>query len=170
MRDKLNVQREVCFKVPICFIIGDVEGHDLLCGRYSSHQTKRLCRECDCPMEDSDNGFIECTYTMAKCIKELRDSNNLPLLQEIGYHSTIPQTNACTDSQARTYPHTDTRTDTRTDTLTIPQTNTCTDSKARTYPRTDTRTDTKTHTRTNARTDSQTHTLTDYRPDTICCK
>jgi hypothetical protein len=38
-------------------------------------------------MEDSDNGFIECTYTMAKCIKELRDSNNLPLLQEIGYHS-----------------------------------------------------------------------------------
>jgi hypothetical protein len=33
VRDKFNVPRQVVFKVPICFIIGDVEGHDLLCGR-----------------------------------------------------------------------------------------------------------------------------------------
>jgi hypothetical protein len=31
---------ELCFQVPICFVIGDVEGHDLLCGRYSNHQQK----------------------------------------------------------------------------------------------------------------------------------
>jgi hypothetical protein len=79
--------KELCFKVPICFVIGDVEGHDLLCGRYSSHQTKRLGRECDCPMDDADNGFIDCNYTKAKHIKELRESNNLAQLQEIGYHS-----------------------------------------------------------------------------------
>jgi hypothetical protein len=42
VRDKFNVPRQVVFKVPICFIIGDVEGHDLLCGRYSSHQMKQL--------------------------------------------------------------------------------------------------------------------------------
>jgi hypothetical protein len=86
VRDKFNIPRAVCFKVPICFIIGDVEGHDLLCGRYSSHQTKRLGRECDCLMEDSDNGFIECNYTAANYIKELRDSNNFTLLHELGYH------------------------------------------------------------------------------------
>jgi hypothetical protein len=86
MRDKFNVPRVLFFKVPICFIIGDVEGHDLLCGRYSSHQTKRLCRECDCPMEDADNGFVECIYTKAKDIKDFRESNNVTLLQEIGYH------------------------------------------------------------------------------------
>ena len=43
------------FKVPLCYVIGDVEGHDDLCVRYCSHQTKRLNRECDCLLESSDN-------------------------------------------------------------------------------------------------------------------
>jgi hypothetical protein len=30
MRDKFNITRELCFKVPICFVIGDVEGHNVL--------------------------------------------------------------------------------------------------------------------------------------------
>jgi hypothetical protein len=29
MRDKFNITRELCFEVPICFVIGDVEGHDV---------------------------------------------------------------------------------------------------------------------------------------------
>jgi hypothetical protein len=32
----------LCFKVPVCYVIGDVEGHNEICTRYGSHQTSRL--------------------------------------------------------------------------------------------------------------------------------
>ena len=35
-------QFQLCFKVPVCYVIGDVEGHDELCTRYGSHQSYRL--------------------------------------------------------------------------------------------------------------------------------
>jgi hypothetical protein len=40
------------FKLPLCFIIGDVEGQDVLCGGYQSHSTSRLSRECNCPTNE----------------------------------------------------------------------------------------------------------------------
>jgi hypothetical protein len=30
------------FKVPLCFIVGDVKGHDMLCGHYQSHHMEFL--------------------------------------------------------------------------------------------------------------------------------
>ena len=33
----LSSQITLTFKVPIAFIVGDVEGHDKLCGRYKVH-------------------------------------------------------------------------------------------------------------------------------------
>ena len=33
----------LCFKVPVCYVIGDIEGHDELCTRYGSHSTYHLC-------------------------------------------------------------------------------------------------------------------------------
>ena len=46
------------FKVPVCFVIGDVEGHDELCTHYGSHQTSGLSHECDCPTHSADNHAI----------------------------------------------------------------------------------------------------------------
>jgi hypothetical protein len=40
--DAHGVDREFCFKVPLAFVIGDVEGHDVLCGRYSNHSCSML--------------------------------------------------------------------------------------------------------------------------------
>jgi hypothetical protein len=47
-----------------------------------SHQIKWLGSECDCPMEDSDNGLIDsCNYAKAKKSKDFCESNNVFHLQ-----------------------------------------------------------------------------------------
>lgn len=53
---------ELCFKVPLAFVIGDVEGHDVLCARYHTHNTTMLSRECNCSMADADNHQVQCEY------------------------------------------------------------------------------------------------------------
>jgi hypothetical protein len=56
---------ELCFKVPLCFIIGDVEGHNELCARYGSHQSHRLCRKCgDCLTASSDNPLHQVKFPL----------------------------------------------------------------------------------------------------------
>jgi hypothetical protein len=75
------------FKVPLCFVIGDVEGHDVLCGRYQSHHTKRLSRECDCPTDQVSNSKFECTFTSVDDVARLRASpNKKESLQSASYH------------------------------------------------------------------------------------
>jgi hypothetical protein len=76
----------LCFKVPLCLSIGDVEGQDLQVGRYASHQTTVLNRECDVTMENADNGDVICNYTVAKDIQALRENNDRAALSAIGYH------------------------------------------------------------------------------------
>jgi hypothetical protein len=49
--------------VPLCFIVGDVEGQDVLCGHYHSHHTNHLQQECDCPTDQALNSKFECTFT-----------------------------------------------------------------------------------------------------------
>ena len=51
----------VLFKIPVAYIIGDCEGNDRLCGRYKSHNTKYLCRDCDCLSVAGDNPDTTCT-------------------------------------------------------------------------------------------------------------
>jgi len=81
--------REVllCFKVPLCYVIGDVEGHDDLCARYGSHQTSRLNRECDCPTESADNPDVKCTYVKASLLTELRRKNDNETLKSFAFHN-----------------------------------------------------------------------------------
>ena len=58
-----NDGREIllCFKVPLCYMIGDVEGHDL-CTHYGNHaNTKCLCWECDCLTDDADDWMLFAT-------------------------------------------------------------------------------------------------------------
>jgi hypothetical protein len=57
--DADGAETDFCFKVPLAFVIGDVEGHDVLCARYHTHNTKMLSRECNCSMEDADNHQVE---------------------------------------------------------------------------------------------------------------
>ena len=48
--------RTVYFKIPVLFIIGDTEGHDKICGRFTSRTNiKRLCRCCNIPFDETDN-------------------------------------------------------------------------------------------------------------------
>jgi hypothetical protein len=78
---------ELCFKVPLCFIIGDVEGHDELCARYGSHQSHRLCRECDCLTASSDNPDINCRYIKSSFLSELRRVNDIETLKSFSFHN-----------------------------------------------------------------------------------
>jgi hypothetical protein len=70
------VEEELCFKVPLAFVISDVEGHDVLCAHYHTHSTKKLSRECDCSMEDADNHEVECEYIRASDLRRLRESRD----------------------------------------------------------------------------------------------
>jgi hypothetical protein len=71
-----NVEEKYCFKVPLAFVIGDVEGHDVLCGCYHTHSTKTLSRECNCSMEDADNHDVECEYIRASRLRQLHQSGD----------------------------------------------------------------------------------------------
>ena len=53
-RGKL-LQARLHFK--ICFIIGDTEGHDRMCGHFTArtHNVKQLCRRCLCPNTHTDD-------------------------------------------------------------------------------------------------------------------
>ena len=56
---KLNFNNEIHesnLKIPVLYIIGDTEGLDKLCGRYTSRNNiQRSCRCCDCPFDETDN-------------------------------------------------------------------------------------------------------------------
>jgi hypothetical protein len=71
----------------VCYVIGDVEGHDELCARYGSHQTKRLNRECDCLMESSDDPYVRCKYLKASSLTALRNANKVDELQDMAFHN-----------------------------------------------------------------------------------
>ena len=84
----LSQQLTLTFKVPIAFIVGDVEGHDKLCGRYKVHHNiKQLCHEGDCLLEDADDPNVCCVQTRASDIATLVDLGDLDALKEISYHA-----------------------------------------------------------------------------------
>jgi hypothetical protein len=80
-------QSRLCFKVPLCYVIGDVEGHDDLCARYGSHMTYRLNRECDCLTDSADNPDVMCTYLKASFLTQLRQRNDNETLQSFSFHN-----------------------------------------------------------------------------------
>ena len=81
-------QITLAFKVPIAFIVGDVEGHDKLCGRYKVHHNiKQLCHKCDCLLEDVDDPNVCCIWTRASDIALLVNLWDLKALKEISYLS-----------------------------------------------------------------------------------
>jgi hypothetical protein len=85
--DADGVERVFTFKVPLAFVIGDVEGHDVLCGRFKTHNTHMLSRECNCTLDDADNHKVKCQYIRASDLKLLRDSDDVEALDRMCFHN-----------------------------------------------------------------------------------
>jgi hypothetical protein len=72
---------DVVMKVPILFVIGDTEGHDKLCGKYTNRVvSKHLCRYCDCPRDRTGRAHTTFQYIKASQIAKLvsqKDDNQL---------------------------------------------------------------------------------------------
>jgi hypothetical protein len=75
------------FKVLLAFVIGDIEGHDVLCAQYQMHSTKMLSRECNCSKEDVDNHKVQCEYIRALDLTWLQDSHNKSALKDLCFHN-----------------------------------------------------------------------------------
>jgi hypothetical protein len=62
-----NNTYDVNLKIPVLFIIGDTEGLDKICGRYTSRNNiQRTCRCCDCPFDETDNPKYKFKYNNHK--------------------------------------------------------------------------------------------------------
>ena len=72
----------------LCYIIGDCEGQDLLCGRYGNHtsRVKRISRQCDCPTDRADDHTYDCVYIKMRDIEALVKAGNEEALQDLSYH------------------------------------------------------------------------------------
>eukprot|EP00978_Attheya_sp_CCMP212_P016571 scaffold43586_cov39-Attheya_sp.AAC.1 len=64
---------KLLFKFAIAFVLGDCKGHDVLCGRYTSHKILMLCRDCNCSLSDDDDHTVECVMRKVADIKVLTD-------------------------------------------------------------------------------------------------
>jgi len=77
------------FVTPICALLGDVEGHDKHCGRFGSHSTPILCRECNCGLDHADNPHVHCSRTSAKVIADHVSDGDTEWLKDNGYHNVV---------------------------------------------------------------------------------
>jgi hypothetical protein len=72
-----NKYYDVNLKIPVLFLIGDTEGLDKICGRYTSRNNiQRPCRCCDCPFLELDNP--EFKYKLnnhSKIVKHVQTKN-----------------------------------------------------------------------------------------------
>ena len=56
-----NMTKKVVLKVPLAFIIGDIQGGDGICGRsaYYNSDARRICRMCDATPEAYNSKKLE---------------------------------------------------------------------------------------------------------------
>jgi len=82
-----GVSKFVRLKIPVMFVIGDTEGHDKLCGRYSCRaNSKSLCRYCNIPFHRTDDPFFGYRHTKVNLVKRLILKNEVKKLQEMSMH------------------------------------------------------------------------------------
>ena len=92
---KDSVKRTVYFKIPVLFIIGDTEGHDKICGRFTSRANiKRLCRCCNIPFDETDNPEFKFKLNKHKTIMDQVRHWDKDKLKKISMHKL---SNAWTD-------------------------------------------------------------------------
>jgi len=70
------------------FIIGDTEGHDRLCGHYTSRceGVSQLCRICECPLQDTNKSRVQYRYRTPRTINNLVEAQDLVGLQALSQH------------------------------------------------------------------------------------
>ena len=74
-------------KIPVLYIIGDTEGLDKLCGRYTSRNNiQRPCRCCDCPFDETDNPEYKCKFNNHKKMMKQVAKGTKDTLKEISQH------------------------------------------------------------------------------------
>jgi hypothetical protein len=74
-------------KIPVMFVIGDTEGHDKLCGRYSNRtKSQSLCRYCNIPFEKTDDPFFKFNYIKANKVKRLVLRKDKDALKAMSMH------------------------------------------------------------------------------------
>lgn len=63
--------KTVRLKFTVMFVIGDALGHDKLCDRFTSYNSKVkfLCRDCNCPTKSLSDLSFKCEYTNRSTIK-----------------------------------------------------------------------------------------------------
>ena len=61
------------------FIIGDTKGHDSICGRYASHNSRQCVRDCDVLKSQSDLTSHKCHY---RTVQEMMNMNSSDLKQQ----------------------------------------------------------------------------------------
>ena len=79
---------KVRFKFPIQFVVGDCKGHNLLCGRFGSHNnTNSLCRDCDVLLKKSDDPNVTCKRIKEDKIQHLINTNDTVKLKKLSFHN-----------------------------------------------------------------------------------
>lgn len=78
---------DVVFQSSTMLVIGDTDGHDMLCGRYKARATNiRVSRDCDCLTAAADNPNVTCTAVLQADIEKLINDKNEDSLQSISQH------------------------------------------------------------------------------------
>ena len=82
----------VFLKIPVMFIIGDTDGHDKICGRYTSRSNiQTLCRYCSIPFDSTDDPEYKIVYNKHTTMMKMVAKGNPSKLKK---HSMHPIENA----------------------------------------------------------------------------
>ena len=76
------------FKFPVGLIIGDIEGHDMHCGRYASHTlgVQAAMRDCDVSPDDCDNPDAICNLITQDLIQQYVEDGDADSLHDLSHH------------------------------------------------------------------------------------
>ena len=70
-----TIEYNAVMKIPIHFVIGDMEGHDKLVGKYTCRvNVPYICHYCDCHIDYIDNVYTKFKLTLASTIARLSSS------------------------------------------------------------------------------------------------
>ena len=86
-----STSKVVNLYVPLQYIIGDVEGGDQLCSRYTYRGSacERLCRTCDVSTDNAGRTDLVCNRICVADIQELVVQQNLPELHRLAQRPTF---------------------------------------------------------------------------------
>ena len=86
-----RIQKVVDLYVPLQFIIGDVEGGDQLCSRFSYRgpKCKRICRTCNISTKNCTRTDIKCKRIRLARIRRLYEDQNLKALKRLAQRPTF---------------------------------------------------------------------------------